>query len=218
MQTPADDTQLSIPEAVLLGHALVARVADSLGLRAFFIKGPASVIQGLRLPKVSTDVDVFVSPADIQPLLASLQDRGWRERTADLDGMVFPKHSVTVNHPSWPCHIDIHFRFPGMERDAAATFDAMWLHTEFLELAGQDVRVPSKALGITLLALHSLRAPAPAGLPAGACLPHGPRGTGIPHRHRPGDLGGHRRTGRHAAVPGKRRRDADVGHLAPGVH
>ena len=159
MQTPDDETQLSIPEGVLLGHALVARVADSLGLRAFFIKGPASVIQGLRLPKVSTDVDVFVSPADIQPLLASLQERGWRERTADLDGMVFPKHSVTVNHPSWPCHIDIHFRFPGMERDAAATFDAMWLHTEFLELAGQEVRVPSKALGITLLALHSLRAP-----------------------------------------------------------
>ena len=159
MQNPSDDTQLSIPEAVLLGHALVARVADSLGIRAFFIKGPASVIQGLRLPKVSTDVDTFVSPADIGPLLASLQERGWRERTGDEDVRVFPKHSVTVNHPSWPCHIDIHFRFPGMERDAAASFDAMWEHTEFLELAGQEVRIPSKALGITLLALHALRAP-----------------------------------------------------------
>ena len=66
MENPADETQLSIPEAVLLGHALVARVADSLGIRAFFIKGPASVIQGLRLPKVSVDVDVFVPPADLE--------------------------------------------------------------------------------------------------------------------------------------------------------
>jgi hypothetical protein len=159
MQTPDDKTQLSIPEAVLLGHAVVARVADSLGIRVFFIKGPASVIQGLRLPKVSTDVDVFVSPEDLKPLLASLQERGWRERTAVDDLRIFPKHSVTINHPSWPCHIDIHFRFPGMERDAGASFDVMWEHTEFLELAGQEVRVPSKALGITFLALHALRAP-----------------------------------------------------------
>ena len=159
MQTPADETQLSIPEAVLLGHALVARVADSLGIRAFFIKGPASVIQGLRLPKISTDVDVLVSPEDLGLLLASLQERGWRERTADADVSVFPKHSVTVNHPSWPCHIDIHFRFPGMGSHPARSFEAMWAHTETLELAGQEVRIPSKALGIALLALHALRAP-----------------------------------------------------------
>ncbi|WP_104138118.1 nucleotidyltransferase family protein [Arthrobacter sp. ZGTC131] len=159
MGVPAGDARLNIDEAVLLGHALVARVADSRGIRAFFIKGPASVAQGLRPPKTSVDVDVFVAPADLEFLLAGLHQRGWRKRTADEDERVFPTHSATLNHPFWPCHIDIHFRFPGMERDPADAFQAMWAHTEFLELAGQGVRVPSKALGIVILALHALRAP-----------------------------------------------------------
>jgi hypothetical protein len=103
MSTATDDTvpneaQLTIPEAVLLGHALVARVAESLGIRAFFIKGPASVIQGLRLPKLSVDVDVFVAPADIEKLLRGLRERGWRERPVDPDEKTFPRHSVTVDH------------------------------------------------------------------------------------------------------------------------
>jgi hypothetical protein len=159
MEAPVAEGLLSISEGVFLGHALVARVAESLGIRAFFIKGPASVIQGLRLPKVSVDVDVFVAPADLASLLAGLHQRGWRERGADEDGSVFYKHSVTLNHPSWPCHIDIHFRFPGMERDPAEAFDVMWAHTEVLHIAGRGVRVPSKELGLVLLALHALRAP-----------------------------------------------------------
>lgn len=158
-QNPANETQLSIPEAVLLGHALVQRVADSLGIRAFFIKGPASVVQGLRLPKMSVDVDVFVSPADLEALLTGMRERGWRDRPVDPDGRTFPKHSITIDHPSWPCCIDVHFRFPGMELALADCFETMWAHTEALELAGQEVRVPSKALGILILALHALRSP-----------------------------------------------------------
>lgn len=157
VHNPADETQLSIPEAVLLGHAMVQRVADSLGIRAFFIKGPASVIQGLRLPKMSVDVDVFVAPADLEPLLSGLRERGWRERPVDPDERSFPRHSTTVDHPEWPCCIDVHFRFPGMEAPSGGCFDVMWAHTEVLELAGQEVRVPSKALGILILALHALR-------------------------------------------------------------
>lgn len=157
MQTPADESQLSIPEAVLLGHALVQRVAESLGIRAFFIKGPASVIQGLRLPKMSVDVDVFVPPADLEPMLAGLRERGWRERPVDPDQRSFPRHSTTVDHPEWPCCIDVHFRFPGMEAAPGDCFDVMWANTEVIELAGQEVRVPSKAMGILILALHALR-------------------------------------------------------------
>lgn len=157
MQNDPDETQLSIPEAVLLGHALVQRVADSLGIRAFFIKGPASVIQGLRLPRMSVDVDVFVPPADLEPMLAGLRERGWRERPVDPDERSFPRHSTTVDHPEWPCCIDVHYRFPGMEAAPGDCFDVMWTHAEALGLAGQEVRVPSKALGILILALHALR-------------------------------------------------------------
>lgn len=159
MADNSEAAQLSISEGVLLGHALVSRLADGLGVRAFFIKGPASVLQGLRQPKTSADVDVFVDPSRLEQLLQGLRDRGWRERPVDPDSRSFLKHSVTLDHPDWPCCIDVHFRFPGMEHPAAACFEVMWAGTEVLELAGQSVRVPSKALGILIMALHALREP-----------------------------------------------------------
>jgi Uncharacterised nucleotidyltransferase len=157
--TPADETQLSIPEGVLLGHALVSRVAQGLGIRAFFIKGPVSVVQGLRQPKMSADVDVFVSPTDVERMLQGLRERGWQNRPADPDTTTFPKHAITLVHREWPCCIDLHFRFPGMEFPATDCFEAMWARTEELGLAGQALRVPSRALGILILALHALRSP-----------------------------------------------------------
>ncbi|MDQ0868257.1 hypothetical protein QFZ70_000730 [Arthrobacter sp. V1I9] len=153
------ETQLSLAEGVLLGHAMAARVADGLGIRAFFIKGPASAMQGLRQPKTSADIDVFVSPSSLEQMLQGLRWRGWRERPVDPDSTTFPKHSVTVYHPKWPCCIDVHFRFPGMESPAADCFEVMWANTDHLKLAGQVGRVPSPALGILILALHALRSP-----------------------------------------------------------
>ncbi|WP_461187580.1 nucleotidyltransferase family protein [Arthrobacter sp. Z4-13] len=159
MKNQPDETQFSVPEGVLLGHALVSRIADSMGIRAFFIKGPASVTQGLRPPKISADVDVFVAPSDLAAMLQGLRERGWRERPVDPDSKTFPKHSVTVDHPEWPCCIDVHFRFPGMENIPGDTFKSLWADTEDFEVAGQKVRVPSKPLGILILALHALRSP-----------------------------------------------------------
>jgi hypothetical protein len=46
-----------------------------------------------------------------------------------------------------------------MESAPTECFDVMWAHTETLELAGHEVRVPSKALGTLILALHALREP-----------------------------------------------------------
>jgi hypothetical protein len=159
MTYAARETPLRISEGVLLGHALVARLADSLGIRVFFIKGPASIIQGLRQAKMSADVDVFVDPFRLDELLQSLRERGWRERPADPDNKTFPKHSVTVDHPEWPCCIDVHFRFPGMEIPAADCFEALWANTDTMALAGQRLKIPTNALGILFLALHALRSP-----------------------------------------------------------
>jgi hypothetical protein len=155
----ANETQLNMPEGVLLCHALVSRVAESLGVRAFFIKGPASVIQGLRQPKTSTDVDVFVERSHLEQMLQGLRERGWRERPVDPDTRTFPKHAVTLSHTEWPCCIDVHFRFPGMENPASDCFEVMWATTDVLELAGQEMRVPIQASGILILALHALRTP-----------------------------------------------------------
>lgn len=159
MADQTDRADLSISEGVLLAHALVARVADSVGVRAFFIKGPASVLQGLRQPKTSADVDVFVDPDGLDVILQGLRERGWLQRPVDPDTTTFPKHAVTLHHPEWPCCIDVHFRFPGMEADPAECFEAMWAHTGEFDLAGQTVRVPSPALAILILALHALRSP-----------------------------------------------------------
>ncbi|MBT2248073.1 nucleotidyltransferase family protein [Arthrobacter sp. BHU FT2] len=158
MAEAMDDAGLSVSEGVLLGHALVARVAEDLGVRVFFIKGPASVQLGLRRPKISNDVDVFAAPDDLEVLLEGLRDRGWRERPVDPDRLL-PTHSVTVDHPEWPCCVDIHFRFPGMESGAAECFEVMWAQTQELELAGHTLRVPLEPLGIVILALHALRTP-----------------------------------------------------------
>jgi hypothetical protein len=155
----ARQTQLSITEGVLLAHALVTRVASGVGIRAFFIKGPGSVIQGLRRPKTSTDVDVFVEPSHLEQMLQGLRERGWRERPVDPDTRTFPRHAVTLDHPEWPCCIDVHFRFPGMENPASDCFEVIWDTTDVLELAGQEMRVPSQASGILILALHALRTP-----------------------------------------------------------
>lgn len=157
MTSVGHKAQLRIPEGVLLGHALVARLAESLDIRVFFIKGPASVTQGLRVAKISADVDVFVDPSKMEELLQGLHERGWRQRPVDPDGRTFPKHSVTVHHAEWPCCIDVHFRFPGMERPTGDCFKALWENTVDMQLAGQWLRVPAKALGILFLALHALR-------------------------------------------------------------
>lgn len=159
MENSHGNVELSVSEGVLLGHALVARVAAEQDIRAFFIKGPVSVLQGLRPPKISGDVDVFVAPHDLGTIVEALHKRGWRQRPVDPDSKTFPKHSVTLDHAEWPSCVDVHYRFPGMESAASECFEVMWESTERVVLASQDIRVPSKPLAILLLALHALRSP-----------------------------------------------------------
>lgn len=159
MASSYNDAELSVSEAVLLGHALVARVASEQDIRAFFIKGPVSVLRGLRQPRTSSDVDVIVEPDGLDRLLQELSMRGWQPRPADRDSKSYAPHSITVDHPGWPCCIDVHYRFPGMESVAAESFEAMWANTEDFLLARQVIRVPKAPLGVLILALHALRAP-----------------------------------------------------------
>lgn len=159
MLTTSSETQLSISEAILLAHGMVQGISNSLGIRLFFIKGPATIVQGLREPRISADVDVLVEPPGLDLLLQALRRKGWRQRPAAPDSRAFAKHAITMDHAGWPCCIDVHFRFPGMENGPDECFEAMWARVEWQELAAQQIRVPSKGLGILILALHSLRSP-----------------------------------------------------------
>lgn len=157
--TPGGASTLLLAEAVDLCHCLVAKVADSLGIRVIFIKGPISGLQGLRRPKISGDVDLLVPPADLPLLLEGLGNRGWKQRPTDFDESTFPVHSVTLLHPMWPNDIDVHFRFPGMERPADECFEFLWRRTVDYPLAGRPLKAPSRELSICILALHALRSP-----------------------------------------------------------
>ncbi|MEE2567921.1 nucleotidyltransferase family protein [Pseudarthrobacter sp. J64] len=151
--------QLRLDEAVLLCHVLTSHIADRAGVRAIFIKGPVSALQGLRKPRRSVDVDVLVDPNAVADMVDALLERGWELRPAEPDTTAFPRHSETLFHRSWPSDIDVHYRFPGMERDAVGCFNAMWDHTETRVVAGHAIRVPNRPLAICVLALHGLRTP-----------------------------------------------------------
>jgi hypothetical protein len=145
---------------VELAHALVADVAGGVGLRALVVKGDGASHHGLRPPRVSADVDVLLRDrGDALRFGAELARRGWRTRPADADLTAFPRHSDTWFHPGWSCDLDVHHRFPGLDDDPGAAFDALWAHHEVLDRGGRDVAVPCRVDTLLLLALHCLRSP-----------------------------------------------------------
>jgi hypothetical protein len=146
-------------EALELGYALIARVAEDLGVRALAIKGLVHEAHDLREPRASADVDVLVEPGRHAHVVAALIEAGWRMAPQPTVPPPFGYHSVTLNHPSWPCELDVHDRFPGFLADPADVFDTLWTHHSFIVAAG--VAVPSTDLyaSALLLALHALRTP-----------------------------------------------------------
>lgn len=159
MASPAS-AALQLSEGVELGYALVARVADNVGARALAIKGRVNEAHGLRRRRASADVDVLVEPARLADLVGGLIAAGWREAPSPPVPPTFGFHSVTLVHPSWPCEIDVHDRFPGFLAAPEDVFDELWSERTFV-LAG-GVAVPATGLYGTALvmALHALRTPA----------------------------------------------------------
>ncbi|GAB7002826.1 hypothetical protein JCM18899A_02970 [Nocardioides sp. AN3] len=150
---------LELAEGIELGYALVARVAEDVGARLLAIKGRVNEAHGLRSPRDSVDVDVLVEPARHADLVAALLELGWREPPKPPVPPPFGSHSVTIQHPSWPCEIDIHDRFPGFLADPADVFEELWAGRTAIEAAG--VTVPATGLlgSALVMALHALRAP-----------------------------------------------------------
>lgn len=156
-------TTLHQQEAVLLAHALVARLADDVGARVLFIKGPTAVALGVRPDRPSTDVDVLADRAGFVTLCAALEDCGWQRRivgtglrhAADLTF----EHSAHFIHPQWPCDLDVHFSFPGFLAPEAEVFEALWATRTTVEVAGRAVPSPSTSGQALVVALHALRDP-----------------------------------------------------------
>ncbi|TPG16064.1 nucleotidyltransferase family protein [Pedococcus bigeumensis] len=156
-------TTLHQQEAVLLAHALVARLADDAGARILFIKGPTAVALGVRPDRPSTDVDVLADRGGFDALCAALEGCGWQRRNTGTGlrraaDLAF-EHSAHFIHPEWPCDLDVHYSFPGFLASEAEVFEALWASHTTVEIAGRAVPSPSASGQALVVALHALRDP-----------------------------------------------------------
>lgn len=155
--------ELRTIEAVELLPAVVLGVARDLGSRAVIIKGRTLSVQGLRSPRTSGDVDVWVAPEDFESFVAEMKARQWHDRDqkvlAPLTGpsSAFTVHSVTLQGPGWPIALDVHRCYPGFFAQPAHLFDEIWAEREFVELGGQWCAVPQTVDHWLLAMLHALR-------------------------------------------------------------
>ena len=155
--------ELRQEEAVLLAHALVARLAELAGARILFIKGATAVKLGVRPPRPSSDVDLLVDPASFERLSRELEAIGWSLRVpirllrhaADL---AFD-HSAHYIHPQWPCDLDVHYLFPGFLAPPEVVFEALWARRTTVEVAGRAVPTADVLGQGLVVGLHALRDP-----------------------------------------------------------
>lgn len=151
------DINLQVPLDVRLRleHAALQRIADDAGVRMLHIKGVAwhpALAKGRPPP---SDADVLVHPEDVPALTTALEQAGWHLVTSFAHGSVFG-HAATYYSPRWGT-VDVHRRFPGMDRDTALTFEVLWRDRGIIELGGYPVAVPD-LLGQRLLMLtHAAR-------------------------------------------------------------
>jgi hypothetical protein len=152
-------TELALSEAVPLAHALVSRIASDLEVRILFIKGPTAQLQGLRLPRSSVDVDALVDPERRHLLADRLTGLGWVDEHPYTSPTLLPMHSLTHRHPSWPCELDLHDRFPGFFAEPQVVFERLWEGRATVEVAAQAIPCPDRTGQALVLALHALRDP-----------------------------------------------------------
>lgn len=150
----------STAEAVALGTALVAHVAQAQGIRALIVKGPLATQLSIRPEESSSDVDVIVEPQSFDQLVQKLATFGWQERY-NFPGhpQIVDQHSVSLSHSQWPCDIDIHHTWPGFFVDSECAFDRLWAAKTELSIAHQPVFLPGLDHHCLIMALHALREP-----------------------------------------------------------
>lgn len=128
-------------------------------MRVLFIKGPVLALQGLRDPRQSVDVDVWVDPSQASALLGKLRALGWTTHGEFGVPAMLVRHSVVATHPTWPCEVDVHNRFPGFFQEPQRLFDTLWARHEFVVLAGSTISCPGRLDHALIAGLHYLRDP-----------------------------------------------------------
>jgi hypothetical protein len=137
---------------------------EAVGVRPLLLKGPA-LARTLYTPtehRGYSDVDLLVSPADLPRARRALSGVGFKhaEEVFGIDDVGGILHSETWSRrgeDEWggPLLIDLHWRLPGCEASADATWRTLVLHRSWIELNGRQVAVLDR-VGLALhLAIHA---------------------------------------------------------------
>jgi hypothetical protein len=148
-----------IPVSVLarFAHASVDAVAELVGADVLHIKG-ASVDPALNpLRPPGTDADVLVRPAHVRRLVEGLQRFGWVMWCDFDEGSAF-EHAASFHHDAFGM-LDVHQNFPGLHRDPAASFAALWADRVVRSIAGRPCPAPGPTGEHLVLLLHAARSP-----------------------------------------------------------
>jgi hypothetical protein len=164
---------VTMPRAVGIRftHASLQVLAEDSGVDLLHIKGPAVDESLLKvgfsrtddpqgsvpgpMERRSIDADVLVRPTHLDALFAAMSKQGWSVAYRFEDGSAF-EHAATCVHP-FLAPVDVHRRFPGIDRDPDAAFQRLWVERSTTLIAGQACAVPSVTAQRLILILHAAR-------------------------------------------------------------
>lgn len=115
--------------------------------------------QGLREPRPSVDVDVWVAPQELAALQSGLSSTGWKVRVVSTTAQIGTFHSVQYSHALWPVEIDLHDRFPGFLAPPEVVFDLLWERRVLVTVAGVGLWGTDVVASAAIAGLHLLRHP-----------------------------------------------------------
>ncbi len=102
---------------------------------------------------------MLVDPERKADLAALLEQHGWYVAVPPTSAQILTLHSSTYRHPTRPCEIDLHDRFPGFLADPQQVFEVFWARRVDPTFAGREIPCCDVLAHATIAALHALRDP-----------------------------------------------------------
>lgn len=147
--------QVPVRTRLRMAHGCLDHIARGTGVRILHLKGEALHPQLAEGRAGSSDCDVLVDPAQVGALAGALTADGWEQITTFEHGSVFA-HAATFHHRVWGT-ADLHRAFPGLDRDAAVTFERLWARRDRVDLGGAPCAVPDPTAQRLVLLVHAAR-------------------------------------------------------------
>ena len=135
----------------------VIRELDAIGVRSLLLKGASleQVLYDADEPRLSTDVDLLVAPADHQRAERCLKHVGYVNKYDGPSPVWAEEHADAWAASDWRVPVDLHRRLWGVEISAELAWHILWARRQKVELGASSVQALS-ASGIALLvALHA---------------------------------------------------------------